>query len=484
MSKLSSILLTFVLFLSSFSLKAQSEVELAVQLIIPDVIAEKCLDDTAFYTWLGTVSEEYEEQMKAQVGNFESLLLINLVDSGDVEFSLSCRPPIAEEVRTAILNKIRDRDNFNTKFGEYTFFIRAKVNKGAYKKTASFFPPVVFPREKRIQKFQSLSLLEKTRYLKKWTDEEVIPVLALFQLEVDPKFEGVRGVGHIMDERKFEGKLTDNYLDTNYLYWRAVLEMNKGNQLIPFSRICMHLSNEEWDIAHNYMEVTTLFAQKNSVASYYFEELKDLLKMLREQLHLEIKEGIKLHDQGKFEQAQLKYATLLRMVPKSAFLQYEAYLTESTMALGEGENGSSVRPIWDRYRDAIYQANPQYPSMAQANTGMEGYELVCRSMIKDLFKDKAGTKNDLLKYADLCIEVGDYSFAAHLYWWLFTYLGNDAYEGREMLNDFLYALHLAGEDQVITNFDGDFVDAFKQIEQRRKEIREADTMYQAFEKKE
>jgi hypothetical protein len=476
-----------VLLMATPIVKAQkkSKVELSIQLLIPNVLGERILDTELFTAWMTQLSDVYEEGLTAIEGNHEGLLLVNLTKDKAPEITLSFKPPVENEIRSNILNEIAKVGAHNTTNGEYTFFIRGRVNKGSTRKGDNFYPPVIFPREMRLAEFGEMNLQQKTVFLKAWVDKEVLPVLSKFEMEVDPKFEGVRAVGQMVANKEFIAYRTSDILDTNYLYWRAILEMQKGNQLIPLSRICMHLSNEEWDIAGNYLKMMVLFSDKNSLADYYTEEIKDMLNMLKEHINREIGEGIKLYDEGNLKEAYAKYNYLFQIVPKSAYLNYEMYLTEVTL-MGPVDSlpKSSIRMVWDKHRPNIYGANPQYSAMAQASSGEEGYELVCRAMIKDLFKEKGETKRDLLRYAELATELEDYAFAAQMYWWLFHYLGNEAYEGTELISEFLYVLHQLGDTKVKANFEGDFEKEFHKIDVRRRLLKEADTMYQAFEKKE
>jgi hypothetical protein len=459
----------------------RSKVELSIQLVVPDVLGERILDSEPFFEWVKLLNASFESEMKMLSGNHEGLLLINLTKDNPAEYNLSFKPPLDDASRLKILKELKILPNYHTRFGEYTFLVRGVLNKGSTRKGDNYYPPVIFPREQRVYDFGQMTLEDKTVFLKKWVDETIIPALILFELDVDSQFLGVKSVGEMLNDGLYAGQNTSSFIDTNYNYWRAILEMSKGNQLIPLSRICMYLSNEEWDLAQNYLRITSLFSDKNSLADYYSEEIRDFLKMLIEHANLEIEEGIKLFDQGDLKGAELKYGSLHRIVPKIAFLNYEMYLTEvavlkKTDSLGLDE----TRMVWDKYSKSIYKVNPVYTSMAQASSANEGYELVCRAMIKDLFKENGETKRDLLLYADLALELEDYALSAHIYWWLFTYIGNDAYENRELLTDFLYALHQMGDTKVRDNFKGDFDLEFKKIDSRRKSIKEADTMYQSF----
>jgi hypothetical protein len=461
----------------------KSDVELSIQLLVPDVLGERILDTEPFFQWVKAVNEVFESELKLQSGNHEGMLLINLTKEKDSEFSLSFKPPLEDASRLRILEEVKKLPSYNTKFGEYTFFIRGILNKGSSRKGDSYYPPVVFPREQRIYEYGEMTLEEKVVFLKEWVDVQILPILAMFEQDVDSQFVGVKGMGDLLASGLYQNKNINSFIDTNYDYWRAILEMTKGNQLIPLSRICMHLSNEEWDIASNYLWVMDLFSKKNTLAEYYSQEIKDFLSMLKEHANTEIQDGIVLFDAGDLEGATLKYSVLHRIVPKLAFLNYEMYLTEvSYSKTKDSIDPERVETVWNRHKKNIYTSDPIYTSMAHAGSADEGFELVCRVMIKDLFKESGKTKRDLLRYADLAVELEDYAFAAHIYWWLFTYIGNDAYEGREMLNEFLYALHQLGDTQVSGNFKGDFKAEFKKIDERRQLTKESDSMYQSFAK--
>ena len=61
--------------------------------------------------------------------------------------------------------------------------------------------------------------------------KDILPVLAHFETNVDSAYAGVLSVGNTVKEGDFLQQATETVTDDNSDYWRATMEMSKGNQL-------------------------------------------------------------------------------------------------------------------------------------------------------------------------------------------------------------------------------------------------------------
>lgn len=127
---------------------------------------------------------------------------------------------------------------------------------------------------------------------------------------------------------------------------------------------------------------------------------------------------------------------------------------------------------WPATRRAILEADPLYATMASAEGPDELYDLLLRKETETLFKDRDQFGRDVIRYADIALDLGQAGFAAMLYWNAKTALEPEAYGKRNLIEDVLYCLEQLGNGDVKTKFPGDHAAHFKRIDGERAKRKE------------
>ncbi len=468
------IVLTFLLAFSTTLLFCQSDVELQMQLLTADQIAEVTLDIEPVLDWVKKVYDEIENNLKNEEGDKEVLIIITLHKDKEPTIDIGARPGIEKSSIDTLLAGISKHEAPRTKITDYSFAIIASLNDGCSEEI-DYTPPVTLPKYKEYLKYKELDLQGKNNALQNWIQDEVLPVIMYYETTVDPVFEGVLSVGEILKQGKYNNSEIDNLTVNNPDYWRAIMEMSRGNQLIPFTKVCMHIAKGEFDKATRLLFAINLFSDKSTLPAIFHDEISAKLNLLAEDLNLAINEGIALHDNGKYKEAVALYENLLKIFPKSAWLNYELYYSKTAeMKVDESDLE------WDRTRNIVYACDPMYYMDVRARSGKEGYLLFRRREVNTLFQSEDSLKADFIKYADIALDLGNYGFAAQLYWLILNYFSEEDYNNRNILAHYLYCLDKLDNKESIKNFQGDFPKEFENIENERRKIMEESPVYNAF----
>lgn len=468
-------LITFLL-ICNVSVFAQSDVEIAIQLFQADVVSEAEIEVESFGSWLQPINEELETFLADEKGDKEVAVFVSLYPKQKTKFQVASRPEMPEKRRKKLIELLQKKPTLHSNFMPYSFAILVTVNKGCEDEEMDYSHPLVFPEEEWTSDFIKVDLAEKQKMLQDWAKNGLIPLLANFETKVDEVFKGVQGVGTLLEEQTFLEKNVVEITEQNPTYWRGVMEMELGNQLIPFSKVCMHIANGEFDQADLLLSMIQFFDKEGTLSSNFYTMVKERIDIFHDAIGEEIQKGIELHDKGEYKAALDVYNELYKICPNSTWLNYEIYLSTALM-VGEDKAGE----IWEASKPKIYANNPMYGMMARASNGAEGYELYRRQEINGLFQSREKIRADLVAYADIALDVKAYGFAAQMYWYVFSYLEKDVYDNRNILAHYLYCLDKLGDVESAKNFKGDFQKEFKKIEKERRELMENSSIYQSME---
>ena len=190
-------------------------------------------------------------------------------------------------------------------------------------------------------------------------------------------------------------------------------------------------------------------------------------KYVDEDVDKRIRKGIALNDQGHFDAALKIYEAVLKDDPNSAWALYEQFQTILTRGLKAQDPENKTMEAWPATRKAILQADPMYASMASAEGPDELYDLLLRKQTETLFKDRDQFGPDLVRYADIALNVGQPSFAALNYWYAYRSLEPASYGNRNLLESVLYSLERLDIKDIKKNFRGDHKVEFKRIDDER-----------------
>lgn len=473
-------LLIVILFLICANISfGQSKVDLIIQLLTPDLIGEATLDKEPLFDWIKKIKVDIEDHFQKEKGDNDIMIQFTLHRDKQPTMFIGTRPKFNKSSIDELTEKINKYKGPNTKNADYSFLFYIKLNNGCSDTLMAYTPELIFPEDLKLSEFKSLDLENKKKYLQNWMKNEVIPIIAIYETKVDTLYKGVLNIGKLMQEEKFANTDVTTLTNNNSDYWRAVMEMSQGNQLIPFSKICMHLAKGEFDIAKRLLFVIDFFSEKSTLAAIYHENIMTRIKLIDDELNSEINKGIALHDKGKYKNAVSQYENLLKVFPNSAWLNYELYYSKTA----EIKDMDEVDKEWNKSKITIYKCDPMYPLNVRAKSGKEGYLLFRRQEINNLFKSNENLKKDFIEYADIAFDLEDYGFSAQLYWLIFSYFDKIDYNDRNILAYYLYSLDKLGDKESIKSFKGNFEKEFNKIEKERKKIMEESSIYNAFEKK-
>lgn len=330
-----------------------------------------------------------------------------------------------------------------------------------------------------IQDYENATLKQKFELNKTYAIKEVLPVLSGYQTIVEDKFAGVKNFGNLVTKTNFLEqqdiiKLTSNNSD----FWRAIMEMESGNQLIPVTKIFMLISQGEFDYAIKYIEIVKMFSESETYADKYLEELSNRLDLFNKQLNTEIEKGIAEHDKGNFEKAISIYSEILIQYPNSAWTNFELFYSQSELNKKNGNEKLNSIDNWNKKKNDILDHNPFYGLPISSQNSEDAYLLFRRNSIGRLFKDKNERLNDIYKYADIAMDLKIYDFAAQLFWFSFSHSKNN----EDAIYKYLYCIEKLGVTNLKQNFKGNFEKEFRNIEKEKEKEMTKNEIYKSYQK--
>lgn len=476
---LKRIITTLLLSISLLSF-SQSEVKVQIQLLTSDLIGEVNLEQESFFNWATEVKETIHTTLSTENGDKEVLTSITLHKHKKPSFDIGARPSMDKKVLGELKARLQRTEAPNTLFTDYSFALVASINAGIKNDQLPFVPEVQAPIIKRIEAFKALSLIDKKIELQAWVKQEVLPITGVFLSKTDSKMESTHRLGRIVNNNEYLKDSTKNITDKNSDYWKATVEMTQGDQLIPFTKVLMHIAHSEFDLATRWLEMIELFVQKQTLPAVFLKELKTKMDLLNEDLNSEISKGIALHDQSKYKKAIQHYDNLLASFPCSAWLLYEKYYS----SVGDEQDLDVMKSIWESYEKRVFECDPLYHIDPHSSNGKEGYLQFKRQEIRTLFQSNEQMEQDFIKYADIALDLGAYAEAAQVYWLIMSYFPPETYDNRNFLAHFLYCTRLLGDERTLLNFDMDFKTEFRAIIDERDQIMKKSPIYQVFKNKE
>lgn len=463
--------------LTGIRLMAQSSVQVSVQLLTPDLVGRAVVEiDSQFTEWIQSQTKKIQSAASNIKGNADLHVVYSLQPKGKALFQIHSRPALDPEQRRKLFTNLGEGPTPNTKFSNYDFVIMARINDGMDEETP-FVPPLSYPYERQLAEFEKKPIIEQKELLHAYIEQEAIPLLVFYAGQADEQFLGVRWISSFLNEGKYKSQALDSILYNKAEYWRAVMEMEPGNQLVPFTAMCLHLYRQEYDRAERLNFLIGMFSKEGTLPALLSDQIQPRLRSLNANLSSEIEKGLALHDAGLYNQADSLYAELLKesLFPNSAWLKYESYYSRAASL-----NPDQVDSLWYKNRPEIYACDPLYPMDIRARTGKEAYLMMRRQGIQNLFTDPDSYRADFTKYADIALDLGVYSFAAQLYWMVLSHLNKADYQERNVLAHYLYALEKMKITSIKENFEMNYEQEFSLIEQEREKLMKESGIYQAF----
>lgn len=473
--KLKNIFFIVFLLLINITFSQEEKSNMVFNFIENENIADVNVDQDKFVKSISQIFEYFNVNFKNLPETQKVGLFINVHVVGNPTYQFFSNPKLDASFEEKVMTDLKKIKIENTKILDFPMFLSLNTNSNG---DVVDFPDFVNPVKQRVDNYKSASLQEKLRLNKEYANS-ILPVLAAFEVNVEDKFQGVKSFGKILQNTKFNGNVDVHKLTSlNSNYWRGTLEMSKGNLLFPVTKIFALTSQGELDYAYKYLEIFESFADKESMATYYINEMKLRINLFNQEFNNEIEKGIVFHDKGEFQKAIDFYNNLLKIYPNSSWCLYEKYFSENAKEIAEKKIDLNSRVNWDKSKIEIYKHNPLYNMDVRANTPKEGYLFFRRIEISELFKEDKNFLKDLYKYAEIATDLGVYDFAAQLFWLTASY-GTDEKMQEKSMNNFLYCLEKLGVKDLKSNFNGNFDKIFKDIENEKDNEMKSNSLYKS-----
>ena len=305
-----------------------------------------------------------------------------------------------------------------------------------------------------------------------------LPLLAHRAAASDPQYAGAVATG-----RAIAALAPDAPIDVARLayrnpeYWRGVMEMAPGDQLMAALPVFLHAASGNIDEASTLLGLVFSFSRDGTLAHQLLGEFAARLGPFRRQLNTEVLRGVAFHDDAKYDDAIAQHQRTLVAYPNSAWARYELFFSTVTRdGLDTRKKVKRANKLWDESAPEIFRCNPLYTSQFGATRGKTVGAMLDRLALHRIankppedFGERIGS------FADAALRLEDYGTAALLYW---SALGTShQLKGLSFLNDqpvaltkedvlarFLYCLEKLGVPGWKNEFEGDFTASFRQLD--------------------
>ena len=454
-----------------FVFSQEKEPEIEINFLENDNIDGVNINREEFIKSIGLITDYCKNNLKSFPESQKIGILLIAHKSEKASIKCYSNPKLSNELQTKLLNELLKIKIENTKIVDFPIFI--SINSKNEEET-KIFEDFINPVKQKLIEYEKANLETKFKLNKEFAINEVLPVLSAYQIIVDDKFEGVKNFGRLIGQTNFSKSQNINDLTTkNNYYWRGCMEMEKGNQLIPTTKIFGLVSQGELDYSKKYIEIIRMYSDPKTISSYYLEKLNYRIKLFEEELNVEINKGIIEHDKENYDKAISIYNGILKKYPNSSWTLYEKYYSENAKKLSK-KDVKDNRSDWDLAKIEIYKHNPLYNMDVRASNGSEAYLMFRRQEIGKLFKNKDERLKDIYKYAEIATDLGVYDFAAQLFWISATF---DKENYKKALDNYLYSLDKSGEVETKKYFKGDFEKTFKEINEEKESEMKKSSIY-------
>ena len=344
-------------------LSAQSTVEQTIQILTPLPLFEADMDEVElFVDWLKPIMTKVETSLQAQPDTGEVFTLITISPDNDpvIEHYARSREgtfvSLASEIKTT-------SGSFRSNHLTLYLAVLSEVNGGLSETDTALFNWESLPWEQERPAFKQLTLSEQIASIKTWSQKTILPLLASNMVKVDDSFKGVQGFGKAIQAYKAGSGLAYEATSTSDIYWRAVMEMAPGNQLVPTAKAFLHAAEGELDIARLLSSILLSFSEEKSLGRSLLNELEWRIEAVYSSMTADMNTGVAFHDEGNFQKAIAAYQSVQKAYPHCAWIEHEIYLSKATMLMesDDSENATdSLVSLWDKYSASIYAKHPLY----------------------------------------------------------------------------------------------------------------------------
>jgi len=462
--------------LSAFPVHSQNPVEIHLTKVDPDIIGQATVDQDEFLKWVARLNDEIDKHFTTDTNDLEVISMFTLSRDQDLRIQHSSRPGGEERNLDGLKEALFSIPAPRAKYVPYTFMLIARINYGCPDNEVTFQPEFDYPSDKRSDEFSALSLSEKVVKLREWVSEEVLPLLAYYESIVDVNFSGVRGIADDLEEKKYLTESAVTLTELNSTYWNAILEMSTGYQLIPFTKVCLHIMHDEYPQASRLLKVISLFSNEDSLPFALHDELYDKLGGLMGELKKLVDDCSAIRRTDGADSAFKKIEELKIQFPKSPQVVFEYYMNR---LLPKGK-----KKEWAKANMEVSECDRLFYPRVVPSDREQAYRFSSNTESSELFRDPNHVRPNLVSYADIALDLGEYGLAAQTYWLILNYFDKENdYNNRDILAHFLYCLNKLGHSEILEKFKGDFTKKFEIIDEDRECFMKDSEAYKNWKKK-
>ncbi len=453
---------------------------LAVVFVTPNtILAENFPHAATLADWLKPVLAAAEAALTEHPDVPSLLIQITLSPDTPPRYELAGQPVLPGTFATALQARLAPLPDLRAPLCKVC--VRVQTPGGTASpltEAATFIPRLHPPEEASLNTYIAADLATQYRELRTWARTYALPLLAHRAAASDPQYAGVVATGRAVAALAPDAPIdVDRLAYRNPDYWRGVMEMAPGDQLMAALPAFLHAAAGDIDRASTLLGLVFSFSRDGTLAHQLLNEFAARLGPFRRQLTSEVQSGIAFHDEGQFAEAIARHQRTLVAYPNSAWARYELFFSTVTRdGLDTKKKVKRANKLWDETAPEIFRCNPLYTSQFGATHGKTVGAMLDRLVLHRLankppedFGERIGS------FADAALRLEDYGTAALLYW---SALGTShQLKGLSFLNDqpvdlakddvlarYLYCLEKLGVPQWKGEFEGDFTGSFRQLD--------------------
>ncbi len=248
--------------------------------------------------------------------------------------------------------------------------------------------------------------------LKSKMEKESLPGIIMIFKAVDKRFRTVIDYGDFL-EKNIEKDIDHITIHSNE-YWKAFYTMAPNDPNVFFARIFLLISKGYLKRA----EYTMIFASHHSDVSDkpVFDILLRDMRRITSKSNDFVKQGVMAYDKGEHEKAVAFYKKALDVYPFNPHANYE--LGQAAFLRGAMEKNDLLKSPALKYYEKVRKYDPFFHLAYQGKNEIAGKILPIvqkiNPMLERLVSGKITSKG-LNQFAEACIEIGEYEFAAYAF---------------------------------------------------------------------
>ena len=258
------------------------------------------------------------------------------------------------------------------------------------------------PGSQTATQIQEIRRLVRSRYL-----QQLIAAMKQYPPEAAPLHELAQQLEQVDLNRPIDvAKLTDR----NPVYWSTVTILPKGVELAMLIKTVLYAANGSLDMASRYLLLVRLSSLPNAPGYDVLTELHPRLSMINRDIVKRMRQGISLHDQGRYNEAIGVYESVLVDHPQSAWATYQIWFARMH------GNMVNVERDWPAVAKQLYTFDPLFDMQTKSRNDKEAFQMLRRLDTRGMFVDSQKFLPDVAKRADIALDLDAYGMAGDLYW--------------------------------------------------------------------